>query len=408
MVTLVIQHAATGEQRRLAGGRLVIGRAVGADWVIPDAGSETSLSRRHCLIESGPQGCRITDLDSTNGTRINGRPLAPQTPAPVASGDILELGRHRLVVTAEAERGPSGELPRPSAGPSLEDVLAELGGGPVPVAPVVVPAGATPKALDQDPLGEWREEILYSPPPPMAPRRDVGESRGDHVAPQHSVFELSPSPSPPPSPPAVPPDRLLAAFLDGAGLARTSLGARDPESVMREAGQALAAMADGLRELLVTRSLVRSHASVERTVIGARDNNPLKFARTPGMAVRAVLGEPEPGDLPGLAAIEAGVRDLVAHEMAVLEGVKGALAALLAQFDPPTLEASLGAASTLDRLLPAMRKAKLWELYEDRYQEIAEAARRRFMGDLDDAFRAAYERKLAEIKGDGRRSGRDS
>jgi pSer/pThr/pTyr-binding forkhead associated (FHA) protein len=36
------------------------------------------------------------DLDSTNGTYVNGQRLAPQTPQPVGNGDEIRLGRFML------------------------------------------------------------------------------------------------------------------------------------------------------------------------------------------------------------------------------------------------------------------------------------------------------------------------
>ena len=177
---------------------------------------------------------------------------------------------------------------------------------------------------------------------------------------------------------------------------------------MRAAGEAFAALASGLRELLATRALVKGQAGVTQTMIGAVDNNPLRHAVGRAEAVRALLAPREAGFLEPQAAIAVTLDDLKAHELALLEGVQAALAALLAQFDPTQLERRLEDASTLQLLLHGGRRAKLWQLYVERYEAIAEAARIRFMGDMDRAFVAAYERKVRELrlrspKGESRR-----
>ena len=54
---------------------------------------ETSISRYHALITVDAEGQpRLTDLDTTNGTFLNGKRLPPQTPVPVRDGDRLQFG----------------------------------------------------------------------------------------------------------------------------------------------------------------------------------------------------------------------------------------------------------------------------------------------------------------------------
>jgi type VI secretion system protein ImpI len=61
------------------------------------------------------------------------------------------------------------------------------------------------------------------------------------------------------------------------------------------------------------------------------------------------------------------------------------------RFDPKALEAELAAVGALEKLLAGGRRAKLWELYEKRYREIARSAETRFMGEVGADFRDAYE-----------------
>jgi pSer/pThr/pTyr-binding forkhead associated (FHA) protein len=44
------------------------------------------------------------DLESANGTIVNGQRIPPQEPEPVQHGDIIQLGRLRLQVISQASR----------------------------------------------------------------------------------------------------------------------------------------------------------------------------------------------------------------------------------------------------------------------------------------------------------------
>jgi pSer/pThr/pTyr-binding forkhead associated (FHA) protein len=64
-----------------------------------DGGIETGVSRRHAKIYHLTGRFFIEDLDSANGTFVNGERLVPYLPYPLQSGDELRLGR--LVMTLE-------------------------------------------------------------------------------------------------------------------------------------------------------------------------------------------------------------------------------------------------------------------------------------------------------------------
>jgi len=68
------------------GGRL--GRASGSVVRLVDR----SVSRRHALLGTDDGVFSLIDLDSDNGTGINGMPLVPGTPQTLRSGDVVHLG----------------------------------------------------------------------------------------------------------------------------------------------------------------------------------------------------------------------------------------------------------------------------------------------------------------------------
>lgn len=69
-----------------AGGRL--GRAASSVVRV----GERSVSRRHALLGTDKGVYSLLDLESDNGTGINGMPLVPGTPQSLRSGDVVHLG----------------------------------------------------------------------------------------------------------------------------------------------------------------------------------------------------------------------------------------------------------------------------------------------------------------------------
>ena len=76
----------------LDGDRLTIGRDTSNDIVLPD---DLQVSRHHATLERLAAGWSVSDLDSTNGTFVNGQPLSQ--PRPLYPGDEIEVGETRLV-----------------------------------------------------------------------------------------------------------------------------------------------------------------------------------------------------------------------------------------------------------------------------------------------------------------------
>lgn len=83
--------------RIVRGGVRTIGRSTGADFIVDVA----LVSRVHCRLSALPGGdLEVRDLDSTNGTFVNG---ARVETARLSSGDRLQVGRLELVATREVD-----------------------------------------------------------------------------------------------------------------------------------------------------------------------------------------------------------------------------------------------------------------------------------------------------------------
>jgi pSer/pThr/pTyr-binding forkhead associated (FHA) protein len=77
--------------RLLPGNAKTVGRAAGADFILDAA----LVSRLHCRLTAGAAEIEVEDLDSTNGTYVNG---ARVTRARVRRGDRLKIGHVDFVV----------------------------------------------------------------------------------------------------------------------------------------------------------------------------------------------------------------------------------------------------------------------------------------------------------------------
>jgi pSer/pThr/pTyr-binding forkhead associated (FHA) protein len=68
-----------------------VGRAPRADFIVDAA----LVSRLHCRLSASDDTVEVVDLESTNGTYVNGKRV---TKARLAKGDTLRVGRVELTV----------------------------------------------------------------------------------------------------------------------------------------------------------------------------------------------------------------------------------------------------------------------------------------------------------------------
>ena len=425
-------------ERRLERGRLTIGRTADSNWVLPDP--ERYLSRQHCLLEGGDDQFWITDT-SSNGVFLDAGavPLGRGNRAPLRDGMRIALGDYVIRVRIEAAAPRRAEI---ATGGGLFDGPDPAPQPMVPPPPVEPPSRAGGAGLfDVSWVGDGP---LRTPTHPARHRETGSGTPPDHLSPEFAAFErrrppepprppaeVAPPPStgevarqpdrPPLAPVPAPPDRRheaaaphpdvpspapawagsdrrqLDACLAGAGVAAEDVPCEDPETQLRALGEAFGALTAGLAQLLATRTLVKREAGVERTLVGAAGNNPLKLAANDHEAALSLIRHRGPGYLEPQEAISAAFGDLKSDELALLEGVQAALWTLLRRFDPKVLEREIEEPSLFTSLVAGGRKAMYWDLYNRRYADIAEKARSRFLGEVGIDFARAYEEKARSL-----------
>src|SRR3990170_105364 len=91
LILTVLAGPQMGLSRVLDRPELVLGRGEGSDLLLADQG----LSRRHCrLVRDGGQ-LYIEDLESSNGTFVDGQQVSGRIP--LAEGARIHLGRHTVL-----------------------------------------------------------------------------------------------------------------------------------------------------------------------------------------------------------------------------------------------------------------------------------------------------------------------
>ncbi len=99
--TLVeVVGGAEGNEYPMDRQRIVIGRGPEVDLAFADE----ELSAQHAAFEHTRGGFCVTDLGSTNGTRVNGEAISG--PRLLAHGDRVELGGHAFHLLLEKREKP--------------------------------------------------------------------------------------------------------------------------------------------------------------------------------------------------------------------------------------------------------------------------------------------------------------
>jgi type VI secretion system protein ImpI/type VI secretion system protein len=307
---------------------------------------------------------------------------------------------------SDAFSAPSVPAPGTSQIPDDWDDL--LGGGPVdpPQAPVPITPPVEPLPAET--------QIPATPPVEVKSKRPPVLSRDDD--PEEPVFVPSPTK---PAPIAAPaevvdsgsndaglndsgpndsgPSEAARAFLKALGTENAGIEDKDLSKTMARMGRVMRTLITGLREILMTRTSIKSEFRIEQTMISAGGNNPLKFSISADQAIEAMVRPATKGYLSPETAAEQALDDIKAHEIAMITGMEAALKGILAKLDPEVLAGQIETSSAFGTLLKN-KKARYWEVYEKIYAEISDQAENDFHELFSREFARAYKDQLEKLK----------
>ena len=311
------------------------------------------------------------------------QPVQPITPAFAAPRPAFDpwgapaAPEPELAPEAPAPPTPSPRRPPPPPEPlgapqAAQAFIAAPQPAPTPLAPPAPPAA-----------------VAFTPPPAaLAPSPPAPAPTPPPARPQPDPFQLQPpapaarEPAPAAVAPAAPTFDALARILAAAGVNASGVAGRPPEQLADDIGAIIGLVAKHLAEMLAsraeTKSLIRSSS---RTEIRALENNPLRFQATPAEALAIMLGPSHRSYLGAREALERSFADLKEHQMLTFGAMQAALDTLFEDLAPEKIERSVEPEKGLGGLLSS-RKAKLWDIYVERWR----AKTKRSDGRLNETF----------------------
>ncbi len=341
-------------------------------------------------------------LDSFDDLLNFGAPSASNAPAPASTDAFEDLGNSTSSSIDElfglggsSSGDPFASTPLGSAmlqpnTASSSDPLLALQGGARPSAasrsdhvPALQQAYALPKAVDARPAA------VPAPQRPAAAAPAAYQAAAAANQPVAATRHTSTASD----------SELLAAFLRGVKSTHQMPTELTPE-LMERVGAMLHTAAHGTLQLLVSRQEFKHGVRSEVTMISVEANNPLKFSPNAEVALAHMLGPKVKGFMQAEEAMLNAYADLRAHQLAVMVGMRSALAHVIGRFTPDKLESRLTEKSKLDALFAANRKAKLWDQFCQLYTSIAGEAEDDFHKLFGEAFAKAYDEQMARFKSD--------
>jgi predicted component of type VI protein secretion system len=373
-----------------------VGRAANCDWTLVDPNCE--VSGEHFRIGFRNNRFYLTDR-STNGSAIDDpdAPIAKNVPTELSDRNVIYVGAYKIDVRIEQDdpRRSGDDFPPP---PGPGDLGGPDDGGP--------DDGGIERLPEPDQIGceypsDLREpDIIRPDPDPPEPASsgfpwETGDERPDRID-----RRPPPPPQPAPSPSASPgsglPESALAELERGLGVKRGSLPGTDGAILFR-IGARFRRLAEVLQEIAMMRANVRAAIRVSTTVISSSGNNPIKFSSDTEQLILALLDLGGQRNLAGEPALTEILRDIQAHEMALMSGAQAALSTLLARLDPEKFAEAEAGKSRLANVLPAARKAAAWDRFQAEYERLKEEAEDSAHGPLARALARAYEDRARKL-----------
>jgi FHA domain-containing protein len=320
-----------------------LGRSKSNYFVLDDP--KNYVSRTQGVVKSDGVRHTITNLSRATPILVNGREIDTNCEYPLEEKDEIQIGLYLL----------RAEVASDAAAPLESETVLILD----------EPVHIQPPAADR-----------IHPPPSTASAPDINhEMPADH-------------------------QELVQAFLKGAGISTMTLPQGLTPEFMEMIGKLLAISVQGTMDLNALRALVKREAKADVTMVVVRNNNPLKFLPDGETVLMQMCRKKMPGFMSPVEAMEDIYEDLQAHQRAMVAGMRATMADLLKCLHPEALEKKLKQPSILESLLPANRKAKLWDQYTELNQDMNARAQDDFQMLFGRAFLRAYEQQVEQAKND--------
>lgn len=303
-----------------------IGRSLDCTWVLKDP--QRVVSRLHARVHVENSQCHWTDL-GTNSTLVNGKSMPQNQSVPLSPGDVLRIGDYSIILKKAAANWNGFEdlipkpeidpleswLPQPSSSVDIDDLLAAID---MPLPPVE---------------SEIEENVSL-----LAQRMYVGSQQVDSAV------------------------RGIAAEQP-----TTPSTIQDIEKLHHLLGICV----QGCMQLLSARRIFQEETGSKLTSISAKGNNPLKFSASSAEALGKLLGDNSPTYLDAEQSFEQAFQDIQTHMQLSITRIQVLIEQVQDGLDPAVIEQAINRQGRLSLSLELARKARMWDLYCDRYRHLA-------------------------------------
>jgi type VI secretion system FHA domain protein len=238
---------------------------------------------------------------------------------------------------------------------------------PPSIRPAPPPPPQPPVALTTppSPLQSGPGDGFAGTPAPVAPPMPTPAAASPLV-----LAPAQPAPHPAARPDAATGQGFVRAFCEGAEISADAIAKLAPEEFARELGRTMRVVATEMMALLQDRATTKRFTKGgERTMIGAKNNNPLKFLPDAKQALEVMFVAPRDGFLKGGDGVVAGMADIRRHQMAVFAAMQPALAKLLSDLAPESIDDGSGGGL----LGGGANKKKAWDTFVERWDAKAGA-----------------------------------
>lgn len=383
------------------------------DDLIPTAPVQSGIS--HGNAQSAPDPLAMLDEPGGEGDFLDdllGAEAGPTGPGQLNVTDPIDellppLGEEEDPFFKKASDGREGEgASLPMHNPSVSDSFSAAGKsdpGLIPddwddlLAPDE-PDTIEPPAPAPEPAPE---PVAEDPPEPVVEQTPVAEPAQEDPIPADTpdvpeVVQAAPQPAVASvvSTGDQSAAKAFVASLDADGLV---VDDADLDNTMNRMGRVMRKMIVGLREILMTRTSIKSEFRIDQTMISSGGNNPLKFSLSEDDAVQALVKPKAKGYLSPETAVEQALDDIKAHEIAMVTGMEAAIKGVLSKLDPEVLAGQIETSSAIGSMFKG-KKARYWEVYEKMYAQISDQAENDFHELFSREFARAYKEQLDKLK----------
>ena len=379
-----------------------VGRDSAMDWTLPDPNRH--ISSRHFEVVYRDRQFWLNDI-STNGTFIYGQSMRVSSPLALTHNERLQVGQYivRVLISDPAQPAAQVFAPAPTPAVAAHDPWS-LTPTPAPM-PTAMPAPNRPAMPLAGQFGDSfienvrpaAEVPMAAPAPPsmQPPPLTLGGAAARPAAepfvakPQPIPVAAPPTPTPAPiaPPPFSPPPfaapanaapaslagsgpvtagagaaQLLESICKGAGLPAGSLAGADLGALGEDIGRCLRIATEELMALLGARAAAKQFVkSASRTMIGGMNNSPLKFKPSATEALVTMFVQRNESYLSSTASFQQGFDDIKRHQTAVYAAMQPALARLLEDLSPESIEERTTGG------IMSSKKTRAWETFVERW-----------------------------------------